>query len=143
MTKPETPPSRLDEGCTAAIAALPRPTDTLKELERRCISSMRPLLDEPVLAELEEGTIADVPFALFDRTGCVRAAAAAEPSVAELELSIIDSRGRVCAETRVVAPLALLGEQGPLCFDRAGQYLVRLRLRRGAGRAAVGVWTSL
>ncbi|MBN1611330.1 MAG: hypothetical protein JW940_32150 [Polyangiaceae bacterium] len=114
----------------------------LTELERQCICSMRPLLAEPALVELEAGTSTAVSFALTDPTGCVRVAAAAEPGLAELELRIVDPEGAGHAAHAHAGPFALLGPEGPVCLDQAGPYRVELRSRRGAGRVAVNVWTA-
>jgi len=133
---------RLDEDCTAGLDASPGLENMLAELERQCVASMRPLLAEPALAELTEGTSAGVSFALTDPTGCVRVAAAAEPGLAELELTIVDPEGAPHAARVQAGPFALVGPEGPICFDQAGQYRVELRSRRGGGRVAVNVWTA-
>jgi hypothetical protein len=136
------PEPRLDEGCTAGVAPSPGLVDTLKELARQCIASMRPLLEEPVLVELKAGTSGAVGFALADPAGCIRVAAVAERGLAELELRILDPDGGSHAVRALRGPLALLGPEGPVCFDRAGRYRVELRALRGSGRVAVNVWTA-
>jgi hypothetical protein len=134
---------RLDEGCTAGLDPSPSLVDALKQLEGQCVSSMRPLLEAPALVELRPGTTIEVPFVLADPTGCVRATAAVEPGLAELELGIVDPEGGSHASRTVHGPFALVGPEGPICFDRAGPYRVELRAHQGSGRVAINVWTAL
>ena len=103
---------------------------------------MRPVLKQPAIVRVMAGKSAEVTFTLADPTGCVRVAAAAEPSLTELELRILDPEAASHAARAQVGPFALLGPEGPVCFDREGEYRVQLRARHGNGRVAVNVWTA-
>jgi hypothetical protein len=137
---PGPPEPRLDEGCSAEVPSGEQPLTALEELRQRCIASMQPLPETPRLLRLTEGTDARLTFELDGHPTCVRAGAAAEPSLTMLDVDIIDPQGTVHAAPAAGGPFALLGPEGPLCFDRQGLYAVRVHARQGHGMVAVGLW---
>ena len=132
----------LEDGCYSAVDARLGARAKLAALAKHCIAGMAPVLDKPRTFELGEGGKAEAVFAVADPAKCLRAIAAASPSVKELELSILDSQGRSAGEDELRGSFSLVDPHGPICLKLAGSYRAVVRPTSGAGRVAVQLWQS-
>ena len=103
---------------------------------------MTPLVPEPLMVDLQEGALKDVPFTVLDPSKCVRAVATGAKEVKELHLQIMDRSDHVHGEDELPGAIALANLHGPICFTSPGQYRAVVQLVEGSGKVAVQVWQA-
>jgi hypothetical protein len=118
------------------------PERMLAALAGRCATGMHALPPSPKLVELGEAQGAELSVTVDDPTRCLRVLAAGGPGVADLELSLVDTHERALGQDELEAPFALVAARGPICPDGAGVHRARLRVRRGRGAIAFGVFAA-
>ena len=135
-------PRALPVGCYSAEAARARDPVTLDRLAASCVAGMDALLEPAAPLELVAGQAGEVPLSVTDARKCLRAIAVGDAGVLELELSLLDRFGTRIAHDTLGAPFALLERAGTVCLTGAGQYLLVVTMRRGAGQVTLGVWQA-
>ena len=135
-------PPALPDGCYNGVDADLPARAKLAALAERCVFGMTPILPQPARLVLVKGGQHQLKFTVRDPSRCLRAAAAANRSVGELELAIEDDRGRVVAKDELPGSFALVTARGPVCAERASVHRAVVRAPSGAGEVAVQLWQA-
>jgi hypothetical protein len=130
------------DGCAARLdLALAGPTK-LQRLAEACITGMQPIWPEPWLVEATGEVAREKAVLVPDSSRCLRAGAAADATVADIELSLVGPDGRPLAQDDLNGSVALVGLHGPVCPEQAGAHSLRIRTAGGGGRVATQVWRA-
>jgi hypothetical protein len=136
------PAPLLPDGCYSRVGVTLAPRAKLDELAAQCISGMQPLLPKPAAVQLVSGRTQEIAFSITDASRCVRAIAAGDQNVTDLELSVVDEAGQSFGQDELSGSVALALGHGPFCVPRPGNYRALLRAPTAAGRAVVQVWQA-
>ena len=135
-------PRLLPDGCYAGVdpklSALPK----LQAIAARCVAGMVPLLSTPALVVSPKDGRQEVEFALDDANKCVRAIAAADSQVTDIELSIVDSSNAIVGQDELPGSFAMVAPDGPVCPTALGKHRAVLRLVPPSGPVALQVWVA-
>lgn len=115
--------------------AAARPLDTLHQLGEEHGEGYRPITPPAFEPALAEGTTLErtVPIAAGR---CYRVLAAAEPTVTDLHVTLLDAAGGAVQTDGLEGPVVTLGVLRPLCPATSGSYVLRLEAAAGHGRVA-------
>jgi hypothetical protein len=133
-------PPNLPDGCWTGMNADAAAENLLTALAERCAPGTRPIEPGPKRVELGAAEASELMVSVDDSRRCLRALAAGGPGVLELELELVDSRDRLLGHDELEAPFALVGARGPVCADGPGEHRARVRVRRGRGSVAFGIF---
>lgn len=99
---------------------------------------------KPVTAILEGKQAETDPIARYTFEGetgrCYRIFAAADPSVQDLDMAVLDPDQAVVGFDTNEDAFPILNPDGPLCLTRPGSYTVLVSVERGQGAYAIQVW---
>ncbi len=71
---------------------------------------------------------------------CFRIFAVGEGTVEDLDVEVVDARGRRVAHDTTDDRWPIVAPDGPFCVFEAGAYRARVRAQRGAGSYAIQIW---
>ena len=81
------------------------------------------------------------PIALHAEAGhCYRVYGLSEDALQDLDIAMIDSAGKECAEDGSDSPDAVLLEDGAVCFTATDDVSVNVAAGNGTGKYAVEIW---
>jgi len=89
-------------------------------------------LREDVSAEVEVQLVAGQ---------CARVFVAVSETILSIHGTVFDPDGVVMVHAKSLMPFAMMDADGAWCVQRTGAYRIRIEAGKGAGRAAVEVWT--
>jgi hypothetical protein len=130
------------DGCAAGADPTLRAEPLLQALKTQCVHGMTPLVPRAQEAELGAGQSVELAFHVVDATHCIRAMAAGDASIEGLMVRVDDRVGHTLHQSPPGARIALLGAEGPVCLDQAGDHLARATVVKGRGRVALMLWQA-
>ena len=88
---------------------------------------------------LEEGQEQEHSFQA-ERGQCLRVFGVSEPGLRDLDLAVLDPRGRLLASDGIDDRWPIVPPDGTLCLMEGGEFRLRVRARKGAGAYAAQPW---
>ncbi len=108
-----------------------------------CVSGMHQL-GQPITgngADMSNTEVKQIPLAA-QANHCYRAFGLAESTVKDLDVAVMDSNGKRCAEDLNDNNDAIVLEDGSFCFTVDDKASVNVAVASGAGKWAVEIWSD-
>jgi hypothetical protein len=133
--------SLVTEDCSLDVDAASEPESRLHELAAHCAPGLVPI-DAPVVTVVRAGETHTLSFELADARHCVRAIAAGDAELGQLEIELLDEHNRSYGHEVHDDNFALLNPRGTICVGAPGTYRLLVRVGRGQGRVAMAAYRA-